>query len=226
MKPFALAALLIVGCATTPRPVPAGTAGSELLTLTEALLTEAPNLSAKFEIESEGENAAKMTGTIRFYEGNAIHLVADGHFRHETVQLLVDSRDSGGTSRSTTKGPSVSSHRDPPAPKLREAVALGLARMGLLHNLASLSMDRPIDGGEGGFGSQVKAVSVKDGHSDTVAGTPCRRVDFDVEVEGRVMGDASVCVADATGLPVQRRQVVHFPAGDMKVTETFTWEVK
>ncbi|MFZ5438432.1 MAG: hypothetical protein ACOZQL_00420 [Myxococcota bacterium] len=225
-RPLLFAVLLLAGCASGPRAVPTSTTPEARLALAEDVLQTARNVSASFEIESKGENAAKLAGTLRLFDGNALHLQGEGSFKGEGVQLLVDSRDPDGINRSTTRGPSVSSHRDPPASKLREAVALGLVRMGLLHNLAKLSLDQPIEKADGGFGDWVKAVAIKDGHSDNVHEESCRRVDFDIEVSGKVMGDASVCVSDVTGLVLHRRQTVHFATGDMTVSETFKWEVK
>lgn len=218
--------LVLAGCASGPRAIPDSVVGLDRLKASEEILLNAGSLSAKFEIESQGENPAKLTGTLLFFSGNQLHLISEGHFKSDQVQITVDSRDPNGTNRSLTKGPSANSHRDPPQPKLREAVALGLVRMGLLHNLAVLTMDRPIDKAEGGFADWVKPLAPSDGKSDVVNGIACRRVDFHIDVEGRDMGEASVCIADATGLPIHRKQTVHFPQGDMTVTESFTWEVK
>jgi hypothetical protein len=218
--------MLLVGCAAGPRPVPPSATAAERLALCEGALLGARNLTGTFEIDSKGENAAHLTGTLELIDGNALHLVAEGNFKSDPVQLEVDSRDPTGTGRSTTKGPSVSSHRDPPASKLREAIALGLSRMGLLHHLALLSNDEPLEKTGGGMAEWVKALAPRDGASDTVNGEACKRVDFSVEVEGKTMGEASLCIADATGLPLQRTQTVHFPAGDMTVSETFKWQMK
>ncbi len=225
MKKLALI-LLAAGCASGPRAVPTTATAAQRLSLAESALVDGKNLTGTFEIDSKGENAAHLTGTIELLEGNAIHLVAEGNFKSEPVQLEVDSRDSAGIVRTTTKGPSVSSHRDPPADKLREAVGLGIARMGLLHNLALLSLDQPLERTGGGFSDWVKAVAPKEGASETVNGESCKRVDFGIEVEGKNMGEASVCFADATGLPLQRTQTVHFPTGEMTATETFKWQMK
>ena len=217
---------LLAGCASGPRPVPETATAVQRLSMAESALLDGKNLTGTFEIDSKGENAAHLTGTLELVEGNAMHLVAEGNFKSEPVQLEVDSRDPTGTLRTTTKGPSVSSHRDPPAPKLREAVALGIARMGLLHNLALLAADQPMEKVEGGFGEWVKPTDPKDGASESINGEICRRVDFGIEVEGKNRGQASVCIAVATGLPLQRTQTVHFPEGEMTVIETFKWQMK
>lgn len=213
-------------CMSGPRAIPDTVVGLERLKTSEEILLNTPNLTVKFEIESQGENPAKMSGTLHLFEGNKLHLVSEGHFKSDQVQITVDSRDPTGTNRTLSKGPSASSFRDPPQGKLREAIVLGLMRMGLLHNLAVLTMDRPVDKAEGGFAEWVKPLAPTDGHSDQINGISCRRVDFHIDVEGRDMGEASVCIADATGLPIQRKQTVHFPQGDMTVVESLTWEVK
>jgi len=219
--------LVLTGCATTgPHAIPDKVVGLERLTEMENILINANGLSAKFELESKGENTSKMIGTLRFYEGNAVHVTAEGNFKGEQVQVLLDSRDPAGISRTLTKGASANSNRDPPASKLRETLALGVSRMGLLHDLVVLTRDRPIEKADGGFAQWVKPLAPTDGFSDTVEGVPCRRVEFHIEVDGRDVGEASVCIADATGLPVHRKQTVHFPQGDMTVVESFKWERK
>jgi hypothetical protein len=226
MKRASVVALVFAGCASGPRALPDTVVGLDRLKASEEILLTAPKLNAKFEIESQGENPAKLNGTVLFFGGNALHVVAEGHFKSDAVQLTLDSRDPNGINRTLTRGPSANSHRDPPASKLREAVVLGLVRMGLLHNLATLTMDRPIDKVDGGFADWVKPLAPSDGHSDVIKGVACRRVDFHIDVEGRDMGEASLCIADATGLPVQRKQTVHFPQGDMTVVESFTWQLE
>ncbi len=225
MKNFALLALL-AGCAAGPRPVPSTATAAQRFELTERALLEGRNLTGTFEIDSRGENAAHLTGTIELIDGNALHLVAEGNFKSDPVQLEVDSRDPTGILRTSTKGPSVSSHRDPPAGKLREAVALGLARMGLLHNLALVSMDQNLERTGGGFADFAKTLEMKEGAAESINGEVCRRVEYVLQVDGQNRGQASVCIADANGLPLQRNQTVHSATGDMTVVETFKWQVK
>lgn len=218
--------LLLAGCAGGPRPVPASSSAVERLAMAESALLSGQNLTATFEIDAKGENAAHITGTLDLIDGNAMHLVAEGNYKSDPVQLELDSRDASGITRTTTKGANVSSHRDPPAARLREAVTVGLARMGLLHNLVKLSLDQPMDKVEGGIIEWVRPIDLKDGASESINGEVCHRVDFTVQVEGVKLGEASVCIADSTGLPLQRNQTVHFPAGDMTEVETFKWQVK
>lgn len=217
---------LLAGCAAGPRPVPSSADAAARLSHAESALLNGKNMTATFELDSKGPNAAHMTGTLDFVDGNALHLVAEGNFKSEPVQVELDSRDSSAISRSTTKGASVSSHRDPPASKLRQAISVGLARMGLLHNVVVLALDKPLGQIEGGVEDWVTAIDVKDGASENINGEACRRVDSVVQIEGKKIGESSSCISDATGLPLQLNMTVHFPEGDMALVETYKWQLK
>lgn len=226
MRSLACAVVFFLcACASGPRPMPAGVSAKERLERAEAALLGAKNLSGSFEIESTGQNPSKFTGTLELAGGNAVWLTVDGRFRDEDVHAELDSR-SGDINRTVTKGASVNGHRDPPASHLGEAIVVGLARMGLLHNLATLSQDKPIDSAQTGVGDSVKNVDAKDGAADQVGGEACHRVEFVLEVGGRSMGEGTVCISDATSLPLHRRTLVHFPDGDMTATETWRWTQK
>ncbi|MEW5741033.1 MAG: hypothetical protein AB1938_19080 [Myxococcota bacterium] len=205
--------------------MPPGLLPAERLAFAEAALTSARNVSATFEVEAQGSTKASLTGTLQLVGENALSLVAEGSFAGEPVRVELDSR-SGDINRSTTKGADVSGHRDPPAAALTQAVCLGLTRMGVLHNVARLVMDQGVDRAQGGVEAWVKAVDVKEGGPDTASGESCHRVDFAIEVAGQRAGEASLCLSDATALPLHRRQTVHFEAGDMTVVENFHWTVK
>jgi hypothetical protein len=217
---------LLSGCAIGPRAVPPMALPGDRLVLTENILTNAKNLSATFEIDGKGESVSHFTGSLELVSGNALHLTADGQLRGEAVQIELDSRDSEGTNRSSTKGPSVNSHRDPPASRLREAVAVSLARLGLLQTLVSLAEDRPVDKSDGGALEWLQPVDPKDGASESVNGEPCRRVDYPIRIGGEIAGDTSVCISDSTALPLQRNVTLRTPRGELTATETYKWQVK
>lgn len=226
MRAVVPALLLLAGCANGPKPVPAGVTAEQRLAHCEAAVLGAKKASATFLVDATGQNPAHFTGTLELHGGNALKLAAEGSFKGEPVFIDLDSRDPEGTSRTVTRGPSASGHRDPPASAMGEAVGLGLVRMGLLHNLAVLTGDAPVDHATGGVREWVKATNVKDGPLDAIGGQTCHRVDFTIEVAAAPRGEASVCIADATGLPVHRTQTVRFEAGTMSVTETLTWKLK
>lgn len=221
-----LGALALTACAAGPRPVPAGASAAERLAHCEAAVLGARGAKASFDVEARGAHPAQLSGTLELHGGAALRLTAEGSFGGELAQVELDSRDADGTNRQVTKGPSVSGHRDPPAPGLGEALGVGLVRLGLLHNLARLVADEQVDHLEGGVREWVRATEVRDGVVDTSGGQPCHRVEFTIEVAGAPRGEASLCIADATGLPVHRTQKVRFEAGELTVTETLRWSVK
>jgi hypothetical protein len=202
--------------------MPRGLSPAERLAFSEAALESARGASAAFEVDVTGSTPVKLSGTLSLVDQNALALTAEGDFAGDHVLLELDSR-SGDVNRSVTKGASVSANRDPPAGALTEAVVLGLTRMGLWHTLARLARD---EGVEGGAGDRVKAVDVKEGGPDEVGGEACHRVAFSIEVDGLRRGDASVCLSDATALPLHRRQTMHFDSGVTTVTETYRWTLK
>ncbi len=218
--------VLLAGCAHAPRPVPPDAKPADRLLQAEDTLLTANGLTATFELDAKGEAAAHFTGTLELGSGNALHLVAEGAFKGEAAHVELDSRDAEGTNRTTTRGPSVSSHRDPPAAHLREALALALVRRGLLHDVVKLTEDQALERAEGGAQGWLQAVAPRDGGREAIAGEPCRRVDFELHVEGTKRGEASLCLSDQTGLPLQRTLAVRSPTGELTVTESYTWRVK
>jgi hypothetical protein len=102
---------------------------------------------------------------------------------------------------------------------LSEALLIGMTRMGLLHNLANLVGDAPPDGGDGG----VREWGVVDSFgSGEPAGpsTDMETISFAITVAGTPSGSASLEL-DPEGYPVERRQVVSFPGGEMRVVERY-----
>jgi hypothetical protein len=217
-------AVALGGCASGPRPVPAQLGASERLAFAEEALLGA-RATAAFDVEATGPHAARFTGTLELTGTGALALVAEGRLDREDLKLELDALH-GEPNRSVTKGASVSGSRGGAASKLGEALGLGLVRQGLLHDLVALGEDRLPDHAGGGYRQAVQAVDVHDGAADTADGQSCHRVDFTVQVDGQRQGEASLCIADATGLPVLRRAAVHSPEGDLTQTERFRWTLK
>ncbi len=212
-------------CASGPRPVPAGVTAEQRLAHCEAAVLGAKKATATFLIDATGATPSHSTGTLELHGGNAVKLNAEGTLGSELVFLELDARDPEGPSRTVTKGPSASGHRDPPASAMGEAMGLGLVRRGLLPALARLTADEPVDHVMGGARDRVKATAVRDGVIDAIGGETCHRVEFTVELDGVAQGEASLCIADATGLPLHRTQTLRAEAGTTSVTETFTWKL-
>lgn len=215
--------VVLVGCAAGPRPVPSEATPAERLTLCETATLGAKAV-ASFEIDAQGVHQARFTGTLELTGSNALQLGAEGKFDREDVRVDLESMR-GDINRSVTRGASVNSHHLAPAPALGEAVVVGLVRMGLLHNLVRLALDADVSNAEGGLREELKVDNVRAVGVEEVDGEKCHRVDYSLQV-GPVKGDATLCIADATALPLQRRLVAHFAEGDLTATEHFKWKLK
>jgi hypothetical protein len=216
--------VLLAGCAAGPRAVPEKLTPAERLAFCEEA-TLGAKATASFEIDSEGSHQAHFSGTLELTGSNALQLGAEGKFDHEDVRVDLESMK-GDINRSVTRGSSFNSHHRTAAPELREAVAVGLVRMGLLHSLALLVKDADLSNIDGGAKGVVKTLEVKEAGLERVDSEPCHRLDYSLLVDDRIKGEATLCVADLTGLPVQRRLVVHFDQGDLTDVEHYKWKLK
>ena len=98
----------------------------------------------------------------------------------------------------------------PSTPELREAVLLGLSRMGALHNAVNVSQGNGIDR------ARVEAVNFKRAKGG---------VSYSVQVNGKITGESTLSIDAKTKRPLKRSMVVHFPNGEMRVTETYKFPV-
>lgn len=219
------AALVLTACASGPRAMPASATPAARLEQAEAALLGARDVSAAFEVASTGPTPDALKGTLLLAGGNSLQLLAEGTFEKSPVRLELDSR-TGETLRSTTRGPSAFTHREPVAGALGPAVALKLVRLGLRHDLARLAADEVPDNVAGGVGQWVRALEPKDAGAGVSNGEACHKVAFTVEVDGKPGGEAQVCVSDLTSLPLERTATARSDAGDVQVTERYKWMVK
>jgi hypothetical protein len=219
----ALWCVLLAGCAAGPRPVPSSLSPAERLAFAEEAVLAA-RATAAFEINSEGAHDSHLTGTLELTGSNALQLVAEGKFDREDVRVEMESLK-GDINRSVTRGPSVNAHHAAPAPKLNEAIGVTLVRQGLLHDVAMLVLDRPIDKAEGGVREAVVASNVREEGTEQVDGEACHRLKWTLVVEGQSVGETSLCVSDATGLPLAREATLQLDR-PMHHRERFTWTLK
>ena len=199
----------------------------------EARLLDAPELHITFTVTSEGAFPASLTGTLDLGRDSTVALRADGSFGDAVVDLHLRSDGrvtEGGSGDATFSGPT------PPA--LREALVVGLTRMGILHNLALLTAAAPPDRAGGGVAEWVQVHEVHDPRrpatdpATTGADRPAANrapaerpgldgLAFTLHVAGARAGEAVLWLDPATGLPVERHQTVVFPSGRMAVVERY-----
>ncbi len=194
-------ALSLVGCAgsTPPAEEPAtGSSPADELAAFEAELLEAESLTLPFAVEAEGALEVALEGELRI-EGAMIRLTASGTFGGEAVDLQLHADESFLF---------IGESEQPRPPHLKEALVLGLTRMGILHNLAVLTNGQAPDHSDVGVEPWLR-VRVRE----------AAPYSFAILVDGERVAEAQLTVTG--GRPVSRTQTVAFPEGEMRVRETY-----
>jgi len=193
--------LLILGCAgvqpSATEPSPESMPDASFAAL-EQTLFETESFVLPFSIQAEGAIAASLEGELRI-EGPLVRLTATGDFAGEAVDLQLRADE-----RSLFIG---EEERERP-PHLKEALILGLTRMGILHNLAVLTSGGAPDHSDEGVEPWLR-----------VAVTEADPYAFTILVDGETMAEGRLAVEDERLL--WRTQTVSFPEGEMHVRERY-----
>jgi hypothetical protein len=117
----------------------------------EERLLGAPAWRMRYTITADGAVAASLSGTLQLADSNQVELHATGTFAGApaTLHLRSDGRRMDGGSEKRTFTAAA-------PPELREAVIIGLTRMGLLHTLARLTAGAAPDHATGGVQEWVR----------------------------------------------------------------------
>lgn len=208
-----LAAVLLASASS----IAADAGGAEAaLAAVEQRLLEADRISLRFDIRSVGVVAASLTGSAAIGPGNDARIDAEGEFGGAPAAISLEA-----DSQSMRGGNGDSRFEADTAPALREALVVGLVRMGLLHNLAMLSAGQPPDRIDGTARQWVTYRDVTMATDHLAGGIAARRFQFTVVVDGEPAAIADLWVDEATGLPLRRTQVVNFAEGEMRVLEQY-----
>ncbi len=178
----------------------------------EDALVKADTVQFEVKIEATGGVNATQTGTFVLGRPNNLRIDCAGTFMGvETKPKVV----SDGTTMTSPKG------EEPTPTDLGDAVLVGFVRQGLLHNLAMMSMGGAPDGTDG-LNRKRFALVPRPAATTTQDGREMTELAFKIIVEGQEVGEASLFLDKATQVPVLRKQVVHFPQGDMHVAEHYS----
>jgi len=192
-----------------------GPAAAELVAL-EARLLAAPSVRVRYDITAKGALTTHLKGELGLQGESRLKLDGAGPFGGSelNVSLVSDGKSlKGGTQ------PRPFDISTPPA--LREAVAIGFTRMGLLHNLARLTAGAPPDHAGGGVQDWVVLRGVKKGEIEKIGEVRAVPLSFELVVSGVPSGVATLWLDEDSGLPVQRTQTVHFGSDEMEVLERY-----
>ena len=204
LSALVLLALVLVGCG------PSADNQQATFEALEDRLLSAESFSLDFHVTAEGVIEANLEGSLRAASSGQVELEARGTFleRELEMHMVTD----GDSLRMTTT--ELSDAVALPA-EVYEALAIGLTRMGILHNLASLSTVTEPEHSEVGIGEWVTVGEFGTGTAGEHDG-----VSFGIFVEGQRTSGAVLAILD--GIPVERTQIVDFPGGAMTVRERYT----
>lgn len=185
------------------RPPPA-----EAFQSVEDRFMEASSSRVDFVVTATGAVEVDLTGHLVLGDSGRARLEGAGTFAGQEVDVLLVS--DGERMRMTNEADTAET-ATPPA--LKEALVLGLTRMGVLHNLARLTELAPPDHADGGAAGWVEAVDFRREDRGSVG--------FDIVVSGEPSGSARLFLSPGVELPGERHQTVEFPEGEMRVTELY-----
>ncbi|MCB9730056.1 MAG: hypothetical protein H6744_10310 [Deltaproteobacteria bacterium] len=213
---LAVGLLAAAGCARGTRPTPPepGALARDAMRGLEARLMQTP-ARLEFVAEATGAFVTRWEGSLTLGLGAEVSLRARAA-GDATAGLMLDARGAA-----TRLGPldEPRTVRTPAA--LREAVVIGLSRMGLLHNLARLAEGELPDHAGGDVTAWVTVEPTDLGPEVDIEGARARPITMRILVGGRHTGDATLWLDETTGLPVRREQVVRFQDGEMQVVERY-----
>ena len=227
-----VAMLLTAGCTgegARPRTLPGSEAllaaleegePAEAFRLMEEGLMEMEDLRMSYTVESTGAFPSHLTGVLDLRAAADTLLTARGSFGGEGMDMMILAQGDSLICRSGAQQTTVSM-----PPHVREALVIGLTRMGILHNLARLTAAQPPDHGEGGVREWVEAVDVRTPTVPPQEGaSSSRSFRFGIRASGQESGNAVLMINATSALPRMRMQEVRFPGGMMTVREEYSWK--
>jgi len=170
-------------------------------------------LRLRFELRAEGAVVASLAGTLAI--ADELDLRVEGAFaggEHDLRMWTAGDRLRAGAGADGALALDV-----PRPPELARALVIGLARMGLLHNVARAIAGRAPDHAEGGVSEWVQVTELAPVEAGGDAG-----LRYVLVVGGERSGEGTLWL-DAHGRPVRRELIVEFPDAQMKVEERYEW---
>jgi hypothetical protein len=202
----------------------------KVLSAMEANLMKIKNRKVKFRTEATGALTGAFEGEIVFKKNNVMEYRTSGKFGGKDYKLFLSCDDAKLRGGSEDKPFEI----DAP-PGLRSGILIGMSRMGLMHNISRLISNKPPDRIDGTVFKWLTAQEpkfTKDHDPDTPqAGAQLKQnnkklivVFYKLGVEdNKNAGDVELWIDTKSNLPTYRLITVHFPKGDMIVSEKYEW---
>lgn len=210
-----------LGCASGPKPLAANATPQERLQAAEAAL-EAVRGLAKVTVDDKTEGApVALDAQLMFGADGAASLEASGLLgrRRVTAELRV----AGALlNRAGGAGATYASHQRPLPPDFRRRWAQGLLRLGVRAAVTHLVEDRDVDALEGEVDAAARLLAPTVLGAETIDGVACTRLSASLERPTAPPNPVTLCVADATGLVLERVE----GAGASASVERYGWSLK
>ncbi len=219
---FALSSIVLgFGCAAGPKPLSASATPAERLQAAEDALVHVKGL-AKVTVDDKSEGTpAALDAQLMFGQGSAASVEVSGLLgkRRVTAEL----RAAGDfLNRAGGSGATYASHQRPLPQDFRTRWGRSLVRLGVRAAVTHLVEDRDVDGLEGDFDAAAKLLAPTVAGAETIDGVSCTRVNVSLERPTAPPAPLTLCVADATGLLLERAEGV---APNVSV-ERYVWTLK
>ncbi len=212
-----LLALVVALLAAAP-PALADPASDKTIAALEQRLIAAGAVRFLVEIKNEGLNPADLKGEYDVRQGNRAFLRAVGKFRGGPLDLTL--RSDQDKLDGKVNGASFTA-RTPS--QLSESLLVKLVRMGALHTFAVVSEKRVPDLAEGEVRRVLDVRNAHRGGADKMFGDRITRpISFTIAIGGQPVGEATLWLDLASGLPVMREQKVSLgDQGEMTLVERY-----
>jgi len=171
----------------------------------EDRLAAAREVEVIADVHAEGALTAEVHGELHVERERVSWIKVKGWFVDQPVQTKWSSLT-----------PLSELTFDVTPPEWAEGLLVGAVRMGTLHNWAMVMSEKDPDIGHGDVRSWVLVEHV----AWAEGGAPTRTLTWTIVVDGIPTGEVALEL-DERMLPLRRRQVVHFPQGDMRVEERY-----
>ncbi len=180
----------------------------------EALLTRAGRFDVKAHVVSTGIIASDLTADVGVANEGIVVIRMKGTFNGKPDDVVL--RTDGIV---TMIGRDGEQTRLQPGRSMRQAVQLGFARVGLWHNLMLLSHGTQPEHNEGGILQWTDVANVR-------YASPAKKgqtgLTFDVVIEGKPLGQATLWFDDTSKMPVRREQALTIDGKTIRTVEDYS----
>lgn len=183
----------------------------------EQRLVNAVAVRFTFEIQNTGINPATLKGEFDVRQGNRAFLHAAGKFRDAPLDVTMKSDQGKIDGKSNGSAFSAAT-----PPQLSESLLVKLVRMGVLHTFAVLSEKRPPDLANGEARKVLEIRNPRRGADKMINEKIARPISYTLAFGGNEVGEATLWLDLASGLPVRRDQKVTLAGqGEMTLVERY-----